>query len=296
MVACGGSSSSDEESGDFGALSEESELRGRSLTVPSGGEKSFTFDSTGGAVAISVDCHPPANPDSVGPVFTVDAPDLNVSSTEENAGVFGWAGDLAEGSHTVTLKSVSGTARCTVKVGHPAGSSSCGTWKSRRSPNTNHTHFEVGTNTSSDWEDFPSSGNHWGAWSEWNKSYSRPVKRGFALHNLEHGGAVLSYKCSSNSSSECSDAESKLQELAESMNLTRYIITPDPDQPEKFAVRTWRMMFVSSCLNTTAAKSFITANIRNGREDIDADPPIPFDPTTTNVPCQDLMAAPDSCN
>ena len=35
---------------------------------------------------------------------------------------------------------------------------------------------------------------------------------------------------------------------------------------------------------------------RMGREDIDADPPIPFDPTTTeNVPCENLMAAPDSC-
>ena len=30
-------------------------------------------------------------------------------------------------------------------------------------------------------------------------------------------------------------------------------------------------------------------------QDADANPPVPFDPTTTNVPCEDLMAAPDSC-
>jgi hypothetical protein len=29
---------------------------------------------------------------------------------------------------------------------------------------------------------------------------------------------------------------------------------------------------------------------------VDANPPLAYDPTTTNVPCQNLMAAPDSCN
>ena len=37
-------------------------------------------------------------------------------------------------------------------------------------------------------------------------------------------------------------------------------------------------------------------HFRQGREDIDADPLLPFDPTTTeDVPCENLMAAPDSC-
>ena len=73
------------------------------------------------------------------------------------------------------------------------------------------------------------------------------------------------------------------------------IITPDPTQPEMFAIRAWRTAFTSSCLDETSAKAFARDHYRHGREDADANPPVPFDPTTTNVPCEDLMAAPDSC-
>lgn len=63
-----------------------------------------------------------------------------------------------------------------------------------------------------------------------------------------------------------------------------------------FAIRNWRWGYQSSCLDQTSAATFLKEHIRHGREDVDADPPFPFDPTTTNVPCRDLMAAPDSCN
>lgn len=295
-VACGGSSQADDENGDFGSLSgDEAELKGKTLSIPNGGSKSFSFQSTnGGSVSIAIDCGISQDPDTVGPVFTVDAPDLQLPSSETpKAGAFAWAGAVSAGTHTITLNSVSGSAQCSVKVGGVAGT--CKTYKSYHSPNTNHTHFAVGTDTSSDWEAFPASGNHWGAWSPWNKVYTAPVKRAFLLHNLEHGGVVLSYKCDSNATTECAAAEGKLKDMATGMGLQRYLITPDPTQPELFAVRAWRWLFTSSCLNETAAKSFINAHIRHGREDIDADPPIAFDPTTMNVPCQDLMAAPDSC-
>src|SRR5205085_10907351 len=102
--------------------------------------------------------------------------------------------------------------------------------------------------------------------------------------------------CSSNTSRECKDAQDKLVAFANGAGLSRVIITPDPSQPEMFAIRGWRWLYSSACLDDASAKSFAQKHIRQGREDIDADPPIPFDPTTTNVPCQDLMAAPDSCN
>jgi hypothetical protein len=62
-----------------------------------------------------------------------------------------------------------------------------------------------------------------------------------------------------------------------------------------FAIRGWRYGYSSSCLDETSAKQFAQAHYRQGREDADSDPPIPYDPSTTNVPCENLMAAPDSC-
>ncbi len=296
-IACSGSAAEEaEDSGEFGEVAS-SELRSRSLLIPSGGSKAFTFSvANAGPVALTVDCAAPANPDALGNVFSVDAPALHLPANEgPKAAYFAWSGDVEAGTHTVTLNSVQGGGRCAVKVGRRA-SGACTAHKTSRSPNMNHTHFAVGQDTSSDWEPFPASGNHWGAWATWNKAYSTPVKRAFALHNMEHGGSVLSYKCASPTESpDCQAAEQKLKDLVSSTNLTRYLITPDPDQPEMFAVRTWRMAHTSSCFDRDAAAAFLDANMRRGREDIDADPPLPFDPTTTEVPCQNLMAAPDSC-
>jgi hypothetical protein len=115
------------------------------------------------------------------------------------------------------------------------------------------------------------------------------------LHNLEHGGLVFSYKCANNSSPQCKAAEAKLVAIASQIG-PRVIVTPDPTQPDMFAIRGWRYGFTSSCLDNASALQFSQAHYRQGREDADANPPIPYDPTTTNVPCEDLMAAPDSCN
>lgn len=298
-VACGattGESSPTDDSSDFGELNSATTGPARTLTIPSSGNKTITFSSAAsGDVSVNIDCNPPSEPDSVGPVFTIDAPTLHLAPNQTpKAGAFGWAGQVDAGEHAITLTAQGAGARCSVKIG-AAAAGACSSFETYRSPNINHTHFAVGTDTSADWEPFPASGNHWGSWAAWNKTYATPVKRAFALHNLEHGGAVLSYKCSSNSSADCAAAEQKLQGIVSSMGLTRYIITPDADQPDAFAIRTWRWLYTSSCINDSVVHDFLVNHMKKGREDIDSDPPVPFDPTTTNVPCQDLMAAPDSC-
>ncbi len=275
------------------------ELSSKTLRLPATGAATFTLKTAHAAdVSISIDCRPSSDPDVIGPTFRVGAAALGVpDSTQARAGRWAWAGNLAAGSHAISFTSLGLPASCTVKSGKQSSAATCHTWSSWRSVNTNHTHFRVGTDTSSDWESFPASGNHWGAWAPWSSVYAKPVKRGFLLHNLEHGGVVFSYKCSSpNDSSACKDARDKLIDLANAVGEQRVIITPDPAQPELFAVRAWREAYSSSCLDVDSAKAFASSRIRHGREDIDADPPIPFDPSTTNVPCRDLMAAPDSCN
>ena len=172
---------------------------------------------------------------------------------------------------------------------------SCTASSAFRSPETGHTHLFVGTTPANG--DFPASGNHWGAWAAWNTVYTKPVKRGFYLHNLEHGGLVLSYKCSSpTESAECEEAAANMEALKDAFGEYRVIVTPDPQQPALYGIRGWRTGYQSDCFADNRMLDFMGDHFRDGREDIDADPPIAYDPTTQQVPCVDLMAAPDSCN
>lgn len=274
---------------------EASDLSSRTIQLGSGTTTFTLHQATASDMTVTVDCHPPANPDDVGPVFKLDASTLGTSASDPaRAGFWSRTGSVDAGDHVLKLTNLSAPTSCTIRTTAVPTAATCRESFSFRSPNTNHTHFKVGTDTSSDWEAFPVSGNHWGSWAAWSKVYPKAIKRGFLLHNLEHGGLVLSYKCASDEGANCAAARDKLVALSKGMG-PRVIITPDPTQPEMFAIRAWRYGYSSSCLDETSAKAFATAHAHHGREDIDASPPIPFDPTTTDVPCQDLMAAPDSC-
>jgi Protein of unknown function (DUF3105) len=287
-----------EEPGDE-ELSAESDLTS-TLRIAANGSASVRLNArTAGDVALTIDCSPPANPDDVGPVVKVSGATLCVGAGEiPRAGFWHRALAVPVGNHSLTVTSVGGAAVCRVRTAPVAAGQTCRAWSAWRSPNPDHNHLRVGSEAiQAGWEPFPASGNHWGAWAPWAKVYDKPVKTGYVLHNLEHGGLVLSYKCSSpNESAACKSASDELVALANTLGTRRLYVTPDPTQPAMFAIRGWRMAYTAECLDTQSAGSFAKAAFNHGREDIDADPPIPFDPSTLNVPCQDLMAAPDSCN
>lgn len=270
------------------------------ITVPAYGSRTLHLRATATRdVTLTLDCHPPEHPDEIGPVVQVTAPSLGLTgSGPAPAGYFQAAVNVTEGTHDVTLANAGPQVACSLRLENVPEASTCRSWTSWRSANADHTHYVVGSEgAAAGWEPFPASGNHWGAWAPWNTVYERPVKRGFLLHNLEHGGLVFSYRCSGpDESSACKSAADGLVDLANALGLSRVIVTPDPTQPTMFAVRAWRWAYTAECLDAESAGAFARARIRHGREDIDADPPIPFDPTTLDVPCNDLMAAPDSCN
>ena len=265
------------------------------IQVRPGVKRTLTFTTTSKPVDVSVNCGISANPDVVGTVFTVKSAPLGLSSASDPvAGYWQWSGKLTAGQKKIEITGVSGTATCEVSV--TSFTASCSSSTSFHAVETNHTHLEVGTQVPT-WGDFPASGNHWGAWSKWDTTYTKPVKRGFYLHNLEHGGVVLSYGCSSpTESAECAEAAANLQALKDASGETRVIITPDPEQPALYGVRAWRFGMLADCYDEGRLLDFLGGTIRHGREDIDANPPIPYDPTTLDVDCHNLFAAPDSCN
>jgi hypothetical protein len=253
------------------------------------------------AVVITVDCKVPTNVDAAGAVIAVDAETLLQSSDLDGVGraaYWQWAGVMSAGAHKINVSNVGNeSASCAVSMQAQSDETSCTERTVHRSVIGTATHLPVGNESYGEWEAFPASGNHWGAWATWNTVYDKPVLRGFYLHNLEHGGLVLSYGCSSaDESAACQEAETALRELADKFGQTRILITPDPNQPTMFAVRGWRLAYASDCLDEASALDFMNDHFRRGREDINGDPPLQFDPTTTeNVPCEVLMAAPDGC-
>lgn len=297
LVACAADADAPPGPDDEATEMEASDLTSRTLRLATG-TSSFTLrQNRAQDLTLTVDCRPPPNPDEVGAVFRLSATSLGANPSDPpRAGFWSRTGNVPVGTHVLTFTNPGPQATCTIRAEAVPTVATCREWTSWRSPNTNHTHLAVGSDASQDWEPFPASGNHWGAWAPWNSVYDKPMKRGFLLHNLEHGGIVFSYKCTGPSqSAACLDARNKLIELAQSMPGPRVIVTADPTQPEMFGVRGWRSAYSSSCLDAASARQFALARYRQGREDTDANPPIPFDPSTTNVPCESLMAAPDSC-
>lgn len=267
-------------------------------------------------VVVTVDCGIPTGVDLMGNQIEVDASSMGAERGPARAAYWQWAGLAPAGEHEVAIRNASPKpASCKVVIApQPVDAdvaldesgeetdednkqSQCIDWTVHRSVIYGATHLYVGDTEHGEWETLPASGNHWGTWAHWGQIYSKPVLRGYYLHNLEHGGAVFSYGCSSADESEaCAAAEAALVELANTFGENRVIVTPDPDQPEMFALRTWRWAYSSECLQNEVGLNFLKSTFRHGREDIEGDPPLPFDPTSTeDVPCENLMAAPDSC-
>lgn len=298
-LAIGGcAADSADEAGDDGIVAADSDLTS-TVTLAANAERTIMLNATSARdVTITLDCAPPAHPDDRGPVVAVKAPSLGVSgSGPAPAGYWSRTGALAAGQHALTLKNQGAAVQCRLETKAVPTGATCRARSEWRSANTDHTHYRVGEQgAAAGWDPFPASGNHWGAWAKWNTVYEKPVLTGFALHNLEHGGLVLSYKCRAPSESrECQEAQDKLVAIAQGVDGPRVIVTPDPTQPEMFAIRGWRWLYSSACLDEQSAAAFAQKHYRQGREDADSDPPLPYDPSTTNVPCQNLMAAPDSC-
>lgn len=290
----------------IGALSEDLV----ELSIESGESVTLTATMQEAAnVIVSLDCGVPQNVDAASALIAVTGDSFALTDSLAGAiraDYWEWAGELSAGQHPITITNAGNRAascRIDMVLQPPADDEAsaddevCSAWSVHRSLIDTATHIPVGNEEYGDWESLPASGNHWGAWAMWGRVYPAPVLRGFYLHNLEHGGLVLSYGCASADESEaCAAAEAELTELANTFGQGRILVTPDPNQPEMFSVRGWRWAFSSDCLNADAALAFMKAHYRQGREDIDADPPIEFDPTTTEgVPCENLMAAPDSC-
>lgn len=88
--------------------------------------------------------------------------------------------------------------------------------------------------------DPPHSGPHYPTWESWDE-HDEVVPRGNWVHNLEHGGIVLTYRCDG-------DCEPEVAILRDAMNQRpdlRILLTEDPFLPgdERFAAIAWTWVY-----------------------------------------------------
>lgn len=112
----------------------------------------------------------------------------------------------------------------------------------------------------------PTSGTHYDSWAAWDRTYTTQFKRGYWVHNLEHGGVVLLYNCT--------DCDAEVARLTAIINdqptdslcaapvKRRMLAAPDPLLPAgvKFAAVAWNFSYTASCLNEPELRAFTAAH------------------------------------
>ena len=120
----------------------------------------------------------------------------------------------------------------------------------------------------------PSSGNHWPCWAKWGVAQTvLPPER--YVHNLEHGGVVLLYRCTA---AACEDAKNALAAVAAAAPDAptgghRIVVNADATLPTAFAAVAWGWTYSADTVDQANLLCFIQAHQGQGPEDVSSDPP-----------------------
>ncbi len=128
------------------------------------------------------------------------------------------------------------------------------------------------------WTDPPSSGPHYGIWARWGDNGHIPP--GYWVHNLEHSGIMLLYRCPSGT---CTALRTSLVGAMNSIPMdpacmptdaeparVRVIVTDYPLSTEVAAVA-WGWLYAADCVDPPSIRAFYAAHQGMGPEDFCAD-------------------------
>jgi hypothetical protein len=113
----------------------------------------------------------------------------------------------------------------------------------------------------------PVGGPHSACWGPWGVQ-EVPVRVERWVHNLEHGGVVLLYRCEGG-------CEAELQQLRAFVSAhPRTVLTAYDALPARFAAVSWGFRLLSDCLDLGALESFYAEHYDRGPESIASAPPV----------------------
>lgn len=112
--------------------------------------------------------------------------------------------------------------------------------------------------------DPPHSGPHYPTWEAWGE-HDEVVPRGNWVHNLEHGGIVLGYRCND----DCPDELAVLQQVVAMRPDLRILLTRDPFLPgERFAALSWTWVYRTDAPDLETLLCFADQHENHAPEDV----------------------------
>jgi hypothetical protein len=113
--------------------------------------------------------------------------------------------------------------------------------------------------------DPPNSGPHYPTWETWDE-HDMVVPRGNWVHNLEHGGIVLTYRCND----DCEPELAVLRDVIAQRPELRILLTPDPLLPgdERFAAIAWTWILRFDAPDLDALLCFADQHENHAPEDV----------------------------
>lgn len=155
----------------------------------------------------------------------------------------------------------------------PFSDAACGFVTARFDPPMPGVHVAEGTPIS--WNSNPpSSGTHFPVWAHWGV-HTDVVPRGYYVHNLEHGGVALLYRCDGDCSAVRRDLEAIVRALPPEPACggtgRRVLLTEDPLLDAPVAAAAWGYTYRAMCVDPVSLQSFILGRTGMAPEDLCAD-------------------------
>jgi hypothetical protein len=119
----------------------------------------------------------------------------------------------------------------------------------------------------------PTSGPHSPAWAQWDYHYPE-LTRDHWIHNLEHGGVVLGYRCDA----PCPALVDELLAVVPTLEVDprcvaplahRALVVGDPDLPDGVSVfaAAWGVAYTATCVDAETLRAFYAAHVAQAPED-----------------------------
>ena len=123
----------------------------------------------------------------------------------------------------------------------------------------------------------PATGKHYPTWAGWFRSYSS-LERGYWMHNAEHGGVILLYRCPEGCAEDLAAliavAQARPQDPMCALPVqNRVMVVADPLLPEgtKIAAVAWNAYYTASCVDAAALTAFVDGHYGRAPEDFCSD-------------------------
>jgi Protein of unknown function (DUF3105) len=121
----------------------------------------------------------------------------------------------------------------------------------------------------------PTWGDHWLIWAAYKK-YTTPLPKEMYVHNHEHGGVLLSYRCPNG----CPEVVSALEKVFDDVPedplcfkipggpKTRMVMAPDPEAVAPIVLSAWNAHYKATCIDTASLSKFVSEVYGHGTEEL----------------------------